>query len=61
MVACDALIPYHRNDLVSLWHERGIVEEQQFEPEGTHITGRVPDVLVNRFANFVNGQRRAEQ
>jgi GTP-binding protein HflX len=60
MVACDALIPYHRNDLVSLWHERGIVEEQQFEPEGTHITGRVPDVLANRFAGFANGQRSTD-
>jgi GTP-binding protein HflX len=55
MVFCDALIPYARNDLVSLWHERGFVEQQQFEAEGTHLTGRLPHVLFNRFADFVNG------
>jgi GTP-binding protein HflX len=55
MVFCDALIPYARNDLVSLWHERGFVEQQQFEAEGTHLTGRLPHVLFSRFADFVNG------
>jgi GTP-binding protein HflX len=57
MVLCDALIPYHRNDLVSLWHERGLVEQQEFVPEGTHITGRVPGVLINQFDRFRNGKR----
>lgn len=65
MVAVDALIPYARNDLVALWHTHGMVEEQEFKPEGTHIRGRVPGPLVRQFAPFSqqeaqtsNGSRR---
>lgn len=61
MVSCDAFIPYHRNDLVSLWHERGYVETQQFEPEGTHISGRIPTALVSRFADFTNGNSSSQR
>ncbi|NJK78565.1 MAG: GTPase HflX [Chloroflexaceae bacterium] len=55
MVRLDALIPYQRNDLVSLWHERGFVEHQAFEAEGTHLTGSVPRALSHQFEAFVNG------
>ncbi len=57
MVAVDACIPYERNDLVALWHERGLVESQQFQPEGTYIRGRMPHGLVSRFRSFANGKR----
>ncbi len=52
MVALDAMIPYQRNDLVALWHERGVVECQEFKAEGTYIQGRVPGALVRQFAGF---------
>jgi GTP-binding protein HflX len=52
MVALDAMIPYQRNDLVALWHERGVVESQEFKAEGTYIQGRVPGTLVRQFAGF---------
>ncbi len=52
MIALDALIPYHRNDLVSLWHERGVIEQEEYEAEGTHIQGRLPGELVPEFAGF---------
>jgi GTP-binding protein HflX len=55
MVACDMCIPYTRNDLVSLWHERGLVEQQEFEAEGTHISGRIPHALLRQFDGFNNG------
>lgn len=54
MIELDAFIPYHRNDLVSLWHTHGLVEQQQFEAEGTHITGRIPGALVKEFHTFAN-------
>ncbi len=54
MVALDATIPYQRNDLVSLWHQHGVVEQQKFEPEGTHITGRVPRTLMVEFDEFAH-------
>ncbi len=58
MVAVDALLPYQRNDLVSLWHERGVVDTQEFEADGAHLTGRVPRALLHQFDPFAthNGQ-----
>ncbi len=56
MVVLDAFIPYRRNDLVSLWHQRGVVEAEKFEADGTHIHGRVPNALVPQFAGFANGR-----
>ncbi|MCG8350949.1 MAG: GTPase HflX [Chloroflexales bacterium] len=56
MAPLDALIPYNRNDLVALWHERGLVECEEFEAEGTHIQGRLPSALTSQFAHFANGK-----
>lgn len=53
MVLLDALIPYHRNDLVSLWHERGLIEREEYESDGTHIRGRVPDDIKRQFDHFL--------
>jgi GTP-binding protein HflX len=55
MVALEACIPYARNDLVSLWHNQGVVEQQEFLGEGTHISGRIPGSLAKQFAAFANG------
>jgi GTP-binding protein HflX len=57
MVWYDALIPYARNDLVALWHKHGLVEQQQFKAEGTHIQGRLPDELVDEFSSFATSSR----
>ena len=53
MVALDAFIPYQRNDLVALWHQRGMVECQEFKADGTHLQGRIPRILARQFADFV--------
>ncbi len=53
MVELDALIPYQRNDLVSLWHERGVVASQEYGETGTHVIGRVPRELSYQFTAFV--------
>jgi GTP-binding protein HflX len=56
MAPLDALIPYNRNDLVALWYERGLIECEEFEAEGTHIQGRLPSSLTSQFAHFANGK-----
>ncbi|MHB1415203.1 MAG: GTPase HflX, partial [Chloroflexota bacterium] len=48
-------IPYGRTELVALIHERGTVKEESFRPEGTHIRGRVPRRLAERFRAFDSG------
>ncbi|RRR77121.1 MAG: HflX family GTPase, partial [Candidatus Viridilinea halotolerans] len=52
MVALEVLIPYQRNDLVSLWHQRGVVDQEEYASEGTHIHGRLPHELAAQFARF---------
>lgn len=44
--AIEVLLPFERGDLVSLIHERGLIEEETHEAGGTYIEGRVPDHLV---------------
>jgi GTP-binding protein HflX len=52
MDAATALIPYRRNDLVALWHQQGVIEEERFDAEGTYIVGRIPATLVRQVAEF---------
>jgi GTP-binding protein HflX len=57
MSAIEAFIPYRRNDLVALWHQRGVIDEERYEAEGTHIVGRLPNAIAGQLAPFrVNGQ-----
>lgn len=57
MAPIAALIPYRRNDLVTLWHQRGMIDEERYEAEGTMIVGRVPATLVRRFEPFLTTAR----
>jgi len=59
MVRLDVRIPYQRNDLVSLWHRRGVVEREEYDNTGTHILGRIPRELARQFAPYQNGERKA--
>ena len=56
MATVEAFIPYKRNDLVALWRQRGIVSEERYEADGTHLTGRVPAAVAGQIEPFlVNG------
>ncbi|HEX9441128.1 MAG TPA: GTPase HflX [Roseiflexaceae bacterium] len=52
MATLEALIPYRRNDLVALWHQRGVIDEERYEAQGTHISGRVPSAIAAQIAPF---------
>ncbi|MGC9520420.1 MAG: GTPase HflX [Anaerolineae bacterium] len=57
------LIPFKRGDLVSLIHERGLIEKETHNSEGTYIVGQVPDYVATLLADFsatrVKGSRGA--
>ncbi|GAC1636241.1 MAG: GTPase HflX [Ktedonobacteraceae bacterium] len=38
----DVVIPYKRGDLVAQFHQFGTIEYEEFEEEGTHIRGHIP-------------------
>ncbi|HWQ15832.1 MAG TPA: GTPase HflX [Roseiflexaceae bacterium] len=48
-----AFIPYRRNDLLALWRQRGVVDEERYEAEGTFVAGRVPPAIAEQFAPYV--------
>lgn len=53
MVKVRALIPYKRNDLVALWHQRGVIDQEDYQEEGTRISGRLPAPLVRQVESFM--------
>src|SRR5947209_8572655 len=41
-VTLNVVIPYDRGDLVARFHQYGIIEEESYEPLGTHLRGSMP-------------------
>lgn len=52
MVELCVQIPYRANELVALFHQRGIVTREEFTPRGTRIEGKIARGLVARFVEF---------
>lgn len=54
-------IPYGEERLVDLFHKRGNIERETFEAHGTHLDGRLPVHIAERFRPYerVNGRTRA--
>lgn len=46
------LIPYERGDLMSLFYERGQVDQEEHTGDGLHLYGRVPDRMVPLFSQY---------
>lgn len=55
MIAVDVLIPYQFGELVHLFHEKGSVEEEDFNEQGTLIRGKLPIQLVKHFEPYADG------
>ena len=45
-------LPYHRGDLLSLFHERGQVDQEEHGPDGITLLGRLPRRLQPAFASY---------
>jgi GTP-binding protein HflX len=45
-------IPYDRGDLISLFYERGQVDEEKHTNTGVHLHGRLPKRLLPQFETF---------
>ncbi|MDQ4075580.1 MAG: GTPase HflX [Chloroflexota bacterium] len=53
MVEIDVRIPYSHGDLINLIHERGQIEEESHEQDGTHVRAYVPQRVAGRLQEFV--------
>ena len=52
MVELRVRIPFSANELAALFHQRGIVEREEFTEEGTLLEGKVAARLAERFAEY---------
>ena len=58
LVEMRVRIPYSANELAALFHQRGIVEREEFTEKGTIIEGKLAASLVERFEKYGIDQRR---
>ena len=52
LVELRVRIPYNASELAALFHQRGIVDAEEFSEKGTYIVGKIAARLVERFEPF---------
>jgi GTP-binding protein HflX len=52
LVAMRVLIPYNESELVSRFHERGIINTEEHTGTGTLIEGRLPKRMVHTYQRY---------
>ncbi|MEA3459253.1 MAG: GTPase HflX [Chloroflexota bacterium] len=53
LVFIKALIPYQAGELVSLFHQQGVVEREEHNRKGTFLAGRVPGRFIKVFRPYL--------
>lgn len=61
LVPVNVIIPYKQGNLISLFHEQGLVECTEHLEEGVKMEGCVPERIAARFAPYKPKARRAGQ
>ncbi len=52
MEQVEVTIPYTKGELVELFHRRGHVEQEEHQPQGTYLAGRIPRTLRGYYAQY---------
>src|ERR671933_401784 len=52
MVEVAVHLPFSRSDLVALWRQQGVIDQERYEPDGVHITGKLPIQLLSQFGAY---------
>jgi GTP-binding protein HflX len=52
MVPLTVRLPYREGELAAAFHRHGIVDREEFQTQGTLITGRLPAHLVSLYNNY---------
>jgi len=47
------VLPYSSDGLLSLFHQQGLVDREEYTETGVTVEGRVPDRLIHRFKPYV--------
>jgi len=52
MVRLDVMVPFHRGDLVALFHQRGVIDHEEHTPSGTRLLGHIPRQFAPRYRDL---------
>ncbi len=58
MDTVQVLLPFHRGELVELFHRRGHVDQEEHEPGGVRIAGRIPRSLRGYYSPYAYASSR---
>lgn len=54
METVRVMIPFSKSELVELFHRKGRIEQESYQPEGTLIIGRIPHTLHGYYSPYAN-------
>ena len=57
LVPVHVLLPYSSDGLLGLFHQRGVVEREEYSEAGVTIQGRVPEGVAQRFERYLIGEQ----
>jgi len=49
MVRMDVVVPFQRGDLVALFHQRGVIDHEEYTAHGTRLLGHLPRQCAPRY------------
>jgi GTPase len=52
MTPITAHLPYSRSDLVALWRQNGVIDQETHEFNGVHISGKLPIQFLSQYSAY---------
>jgi GTP-binding protein HflX len=52
MTSITAHLPYSRSDLVALWRQNGVIEQETHEFDGVNISGKLPIQFLSQYSAY---------
>jgi GTP-binding protein HflX len=59
MAEITTLVPYGQNELVALFHQKGVIEQEEYRDGGTYIKGRIPAQFAYRYRAYPAASQKA--
>jgi len=47
MVEVEVTLPYNAGDVLSLWHKQGIIDQEEYKPQGVEVRGKLPKWMMS--------------
>lgn len=60
MTELYVILPYSRSDLIALWRQNGTLEQEEYTPDGVHLSGKLPIQLLSQFSAYRSTPKTVE-